>query len=357
MGALTWDALFRSLKKGAPDPVYYLHGDEDVLKDEAVRALVDRAVDPGARDFNVDSRAAADLDPEALHALVNTPPMLAATRAVIIRSVEHLKKTKVHDELLRYLANPNPTTLLILVQGSGEEKPDAELTARATAVAVERLPPERVARWVAHRATERKVALEPEAMELLVAAVGNDLAALAQELDKLAGLAGGGAGGAGMVTAADVAALVGVRHGETVFDLVDAAMERRAAAAARLVEPVLEQAGMTGVRIATALGTALIGTALARSELDRGVPRARLPDVLFRHLLAARPFGLRNWREEAARWTRWAGDGSWEPAELRRALRLTLAADQALKGTTVSDDRGIVLQLVLAWAVPAREAA
>ncbi len=37
MGALTFDALLRSLKQGAPDPVYYLHGEEDVLKDEAVR--------------------------------------------------------------------------------------------------------------------------------------------------------------------------------------------------------------------------------------------------------------------------------------------------------------------------------
>src|SRR5207247_2029192 len=40
MGALTFDALLRSLKQGAPDPVYYLHGEEDVLKDEAVRVLV-----------------------------------------------------------------------------------------------------------------------------------------------------------------------------------------------------------------------------------------------------------------------------------------------------------------------------
>src|SRR5438128_11829915 len=49
MGALTFDALLRSLKQGAPDSVYYLHGEEDVLKDEAVRVLLERAVDPAAR--------------------------------------------------------------------------------------------------------------------------------------------------------------------------------------------------------------------------------------------------------------------------------------------------------------------
>src|SRR5438093_11913040 len=93
MGALTFDALLRSLKQGVPDPVYYLHGDEDVLKDEAVRALVDRAVDPAARDFNLDQRSAPELDAEAFHALVNTRPILATMPAVESRGIEHLQET------------------------------------------------------------------------------------------------------------------------------------------------------------------------------------------------------------------------------------------------------------------------
>src|SRR5256885_5242734 len=228
MGALTFDALLRSLKQGVPDPVYYLHGDEDVLKDEAVRALVERAVDPAARDFNVDQRSAPELDPEAFHALVTTPPMLAATRAVVVRGLEQLKKTaKLRQELLRYLESPNPTTVLVLVQAAGEP-PDAELVRQATAVAVEPLPPARVERWMTHRARQLALTLAPGAGALLLDAVGSDLAALARELEKLAALGGGGARPA---TREDVAALVGVRHGGTLQDLVDATLERRAAAA------------------------------------------------------------------------------------------------------------------------------
>ncbi|HEX4602277.1 MAG TPA: DNA polymerase III subunit delta, partial [Gemmatimonadales bacterium] len=235
MGALTFDALLRSLKRGAPDPVYYLHGDEDVLKDEAVRALLDRAVEPAARDFNVDQRSAAELDPAALHALVNTPPLLAERRAVVIRGLEQLRKTaKVREELGRYLDSPNPTTLLVLVQGAGEP-PDADLARRATVVAIEPLPPERLERWLAHRAGQLGATLAPDAVALLVSAVGNDLASLARELEKLAAVAADRT-----VTRDDVASLVGVRRGETVQDLVEAALERRASAAARLVEPVLE---------------------------------------------------------------------------------------------------------------------
>ncbi len=349
MAALTLDALLRSLKKGAPDPVYLLHGDEDALKDEAVRALLDAAVDPPARDFNVDTRFAADLDAEALHALVNTPPMLATRRAVVLRGVDWLgkRKSKVRDELVRYLSAPNPTTVLVLVGGA---EPDPELGRGATVVTLDPLAPERMPRWISHHAAQLRLALAPDAVELLIAAVGNDLSALARELEKLAALAGDRP-----ATAADVTALVGVRRGETVHDLVDAALERQAARAAQLVEPVLEQAGMSGVKILTLIGTHLVGTALARAERDRATAGARLEDTVFRQMLAARPYGLRGYKEEAARWVRWSEQ--WTAAELRAALRAALAADRALKGTTVTDDRGILTQLLLGFAVTRREAA
>src|SRR2546427_128871 len=283
MAALTLDALLRSPKKGAPvpEPVYLLHGDEDVLKDEAIRALVDATVG-SSRDFNLDVRFAPDLTPESFHALVNTPPMLADRRAVVIRGVEQLgkRKTKLRDEVVRYLASPNPTTMLVLVVAAGEE-PDADLVRASTSVEVDRLSAERVPRWLQHRATTLGLTLTADATELLLKAVGNDLTTLSGELEKLTSLM---AGTGRSATPEDVSNLVGVRRDETVFDLVEAALERRVARAAQLVEPVLEQAGMSGVRIVSLLGTHLVGTALARAERDRGVHPARLPDTIYRQM-------------------------------------------------------------------------
>jgi len=350
MPALTLDALLRSLKKKAPDAVYLLYGEEDVLKDEAVRALLEASVGSD-RDFNLDVRYAADLTPESFHALVNTLPMLAERRAVVVRGVEQLgkRKTKVRDEVVRYLAAPNPTTVLVLVVAAGED-PDAELVRASTAVNLEPLSAERVPRWLQHHAAGLGVMLEPEAAELLLSAVGNDLSIVARELEKLASLT---VGTGRAVTAHDVTSLVGVRRGETLYDLVHAALERRVARAAQLVEPVLEQAGMSGVKILSVLGTHLVGTAVARAERDRGT--ARVEDAVFRQMQTVRPHGLRNWREEAARWAAWSAQ--WSAAALARALRAALAADNALKTATVSDDRGIVTQLVLGFAKIDREAA
>src|SRR5438128_9193894 len=195
MAALTLDALLRSLKKGASpsETVYLLYGDEDVLKDEAVRMLVDAALGVGggdsSRDFNLDVRFAPDLTPESFHALVNTPPMLAERRAVVIRGVEQLgkRKTKLRDEVLRYLATPNPTTLLVLVVAAGEE-PDPDILRASTATRLDALAAERIPRWLQHRATTLALTLAPDAADLLLQAVGNDLATLSRELEKLASL-------------------------------------------------------------------------------------------------------------------------------------------------------------------------
>ena len=65
MATLSFNALLGGGKPGTLDPVYYLHGEEEILKEEAVRLLLDRAVDPSLRDFNLDVRSAPDLDPEA----------------------------------------------------------------------------------------------------------------------------------------------------------------------------------------------------------------------------------------------------------------------------------------------------
>src|SRR2546425_12648635 len=82
---------------------------------------------------------------------------------------------------------------------------------------------------MSHRAKQLGFTLAPEAGELLLASVGNDLSGLARELEKLAPLCPGRP-----ASRDEVAALVGVRRGETLQDFIEAALERRAADAARL---------------------------------------------------------------------------------------------------------------------------
>ena len=122
-----------------------------MLKEEAVRALVDRALDPSLRDFNLDQRPAAQLDPESLFTLCTTLPMMAERRVVILREVEGIKrKPKLRAALVKYLEQPAAETVLAMVQSSGEEGEDKELARLSCAVTCDALPPERVDRATDH---------------------------------------------------------------------------------------------------------------------------------------------------------------------------------------------------------------
>ena len=335
------DSLFRSLNKGSLAPVYYFHGPEDVLKDEAVRAILDRAVDPSVRDFNFDQRSAGQLDAETIDALCNTLPMLAERRVVLLRDVEAWKrKTAGRSEFLRYLEHPSPETVVILVQGSGEDGEDKELAKGAYTVRFDALPPERASRWVLHHAGKLGLALEPQAVEHLVRCVGADLGPLASELAKLASLPADQP-----LTVDQVGELVGVRAGETQWDWRAAVLDDQSGRAVTLLSALLGQPGVSGVKLVSLLGTALVGVGIARGLYDKGLRGGALEDAVLNTLFKHRPAGLLGYREEASRWSRWAP--KWSSSRLRAALRAALETDQALKTTTVSDERGLLTELVL----------
>jgi DNA polymerase-3 subunit delta len=341
MPAQTVDALFRSLSKGGLAPVYYLYGLEDVLKDEAVKTIVDHALDPTLRDFNFDQRSAVQLDAEEVYALCNTLPMLAERRVVLLRDIEGWKrKTKGRAEFIRYLQRPSPETVVILVQGSAEEAEDKELAAGACTVRFDPLPPERARKWLSHQAAKLGVILEPEAAEHLIRSVGSDLSALTSELAKLASLPAGEP-----LTAAQVGDLVGVRHGETLWDWREAVLDGQAGRAASLLPAILAQPGVSGVKLVTTLGTALVGLGIARAHYDRGLRGRSLEAGILKSLLSARPFGLLGYKEEASRWSSWAP--RWPAQRVRAALRAARDTDVALKNTTISDAQGLLTDLVL----------
>jgi DNA polymerase-3 subunit delta len=351
MPAQTIDAFFRGLKKAEPAGAYYFHGAEDVLKDEAVHALVDRVLEPSLRDFNFDQRSAPQLDPESLYALCATLPMMAARRVVVLRDVEGVKrKPKLRAGLLAYLSRPSPETVLILVQGSGEETEDKELARAACSVACDALPPERVQKWLLRRAEGLGLALEPQAADHLVRSVGGALGPLVSELAKLSSLPPGEP-----LTAERVGEIVGVRHGETVFDWRDALFDGHTGLAVRLLGPLLDQPGSSAVKLVTLTGTTLVGVGIARSHYDRRLRGRALDDAVFETIRRHRIFGLLSWTEEKGRWVRWAA--AWPAARLGDAFRAALAADMALKGTTISDELGILSDLVLRMGAAKREAA
>jgi DNA polymerase-3 subunit delta len=79
------DRLTRALEGGTRGGVFFLFGEEEYLKEEATAAITAAHLDPSTRDFNYDQLRGADVEPETLASIANTPPMMAEWRVVVVR--------------------------------------------------------------------------------------------------------------------------------------------------------------------------------------------------------------------------------------------------------------------------------
>jgi DNA polymerase III delta subunit len=200
-----------------------------------------------------------------------------------------------------------------------------------------------------HARQAHQASLSESAAEFLVATVGSDLATLAAEIDKSVSYGGQ------QIDVAAVEAVVGVRHGETLGDLLDAVAQRDAPAALRLIAPVLSQPKNGLVPIVGALGTQVLAIGIAsaarRGGMSEGAVRSRLWDLLRSGSVnAGGP-----WGEAIDRWMR--SLSLWSDADIKAGVRVLLAADRSAKDSRVATDEQILSSAVLALCGETRRAA
>ena len=176
-----------SLAKGSVSPVYLLTGEDLFRKQELIKQIT-AAVHPD--DFNIYSSSADKADLGEALALANTAPVFSDRRMVVLSGIEKLRKDP-KEALIRYLENPLGTTVLVLTYDDSKKfKTEKVLAAAAAAngdvANFDELKHEELAMWVKNRLKEQGLNSTFDAVETLCEAVGADLNALAQEIEKLA---------------------------------------------------------------------------------------------------------------------------------------------------------------------------
>lgn len=339
-----------ALKQGSFSGAYYICGEDDFQKEDAMKQLVAAAVDPATRDFNLDVRRAQEVDARTLDSLLSAVPMMAERRVVVIREAGALKKD-ARGVLERFLKDPPTDLMLLLVEASGA-KSDKDFCQLATPLEFEPLSADRIPRWISHYvSTNLGMRITSGAAELLHAAIGSNLHDLVSELDKLASYSNGGE-----IDEVAVSAVAGVNRGETIVDLLDAVALRNTRMALPLIPHVLGQPKTSAVSVVLALASQTIAIAWGRARVDEGLAPSRLQGEYFSLLRqSGSVFTGRPWGSAATAWA--AVVDRWEGGSLDQALDALLAADAALKETRFSSEEQLLTTLVLAMCAGAGQMA
>ncbi len=205
--------------KGSLDPVYVLVGAERLLIDRAVDA-VRRAVDAmGAPGFNVEVFDGKGLEAAPVISAARTLPMMADMRMVLVRHADAMSPAE-QTKLAEYLADPSDSSCLVLTASKLDGRAKLAKTAKKRGYLVEAKAPRgrQLREFIQAEASAREHNIAVQAVEALLDAVGDDLSAIDDAMERLSLFVGAGQ----RIDADAVMQCVTRVRVESIWSLVDA---------------------------------------------------------------------------------------------------------------------------------------
>jgi DNA polymerase-3 subunit delta len=326
--SLSVGELEATLATGAPSPVYLLHGEEDFLVERALQAILDAAVPPEQRGFNLDTFRGGEEDGRQIAAVASAFPMMADRRAVILREVERCS-TKDLEAVGAYLESPSPTTVFVLVAVSADLRKKPYTVARKTGVVVECKPlwGNQIPGWISARAAASGWEITSEAARVLQAYVGSSLRALDNELEKLYTYLGSRR----PIGAEEVSEVVGLSREFSIFELQRAIGARQTGRALEIGERILD--GGETLMFVLVMLTSYFAALMRVQELKR----KGIPDQEVASEIRVTRFFVREYIEAAAAYSR---------REIEDAFCRLARADERMK-TSGEDHRQILSSTIV----------
>lgn len=331
MAKSTAAKIEQALSKGTVAPVYLLTG-EDLFRKKELIAKITSAVHPD--DFNIYSSCADKANLGEVLALANTAPVFSERRLVILTGIEKLRKDP-KEALIRYLENPLDTTVLVLTHNDSKKfKTEKALAAAAAAggdtANFDELKRDDLVMWIRQRLKQNGLNAEFDAVETLCEAVGGDLNALSQEIEKLALYTAERENKT--ITKEDVLAGVGFSKEENPFELSNAVQYMNKKKALQLVDKLLDS-GEEPVGVLAKITYPIEKMARIKVMSNAGMPSVEI----------SRAAGLMFWESALVNNAR-----NFPSEEIfLKTLDRIIEADKALKTSTASDPKTLIKGILM----------
>jgi len=327
MPPLSFKDFQAEIRSGKIGLLYLFVGEDAYLRGNALSALLDAALTPAVRPFNLDVFRGGETPPGDIADRMLSFPMMAARRVVVVRECDQLNEAAARL-LFPLLESPPETTTSVFVgdKVDGRKKFFSTLQKAARVLEFKPMKGREVLSWVQERLRASGKRASQEALHLFCERAGADLGVLAGEIDKLLAFSGDRQA----IDREDVEQVVGVSAESSIFDLTDAVGARDAGRALYALRRVRE-AGERGGGILWQLTQHVHRLMKVKTLKDSKVSEKDLPGRL-----ALPPF-------VAAKYVGQARNFSYP--DLWRAYEALVAAEDHLKSGYQTEET--VLQLLV----------
>ncbi|MCI8601758.1 MAG: DNA polymerase III subunit delta [Oscillospiraceae bacterium] len=337
--------LLHTLREGELLPAYLIYGKETYLAEVCLQRILEKAVKKGTENFNLRRFDGASLDMAAVRSEAESLPLMAAYKCVVVHNpnLEKLSKSD-SDTLQQILADPNPSTVLVLFVTAFDLNPkkSAKLqklmdqVARVGAV-VACQPKTRsdLTRLLRQKFQKAGCEMSSYTAGAMVDRCGMALKTLMAESDKLIAYRQ-----SGEITLADVEAVTHKSLDASIYDLSRAMLQKGRTKAFLLLDELFAQRQEPTV-ILSAISSAFVDLYRAKAALLAGKDAK---DLLALFPYRGREFLVKNAFRDVA---------PYSARTLRGCLETLADADLALKSSRA--DPKIVLEQTVAQILDLKE--
>ena len=310
--AYTERDFFRELKAGRLYACYCLEGEEEFVKEKALKDLREAVLSGPMMELN--ETRLTDPDADDLIKAAETLPLMSERRLLIVKD-SHLLGGRAASEdadggaekLGKYLPQlPETTVVVFWVRGTADKRKrlykalkDSASSGRCVIVSFEKQTEDALRKWIVRRCKENQVTISDETATRMVFRTGTSLSQIQGETDKLCAYLGPG----GTADEAALDAVVTQNLEYKVFDLSRTVLSGDGPKAFRMLEGLLQD-GEDRIGLLSLLGSQCrqllkVAVLTRAGERDGDIARAvGAPDFVIRQTQAlARRFSLEELKE------------------------------------------------------------
>lgn len=266
MSLTTPDELEAELRRRTVRPVYLLLGPEEYLLERVLKQLKEAVLTSEAAVFNYAEFAATDGSLRESLDILNTFPMMAPRRMVVVDEIDALDEPE-QEALSSYVRQPADRSVLVLVADNLDRRTTfyGMLKEKTCVVEFPKLKVFELQRWAEDFIRNQGYRISSDSIRKLVDLAGSDLRSLVNETEKLLIYC------AGQKTIPDSAVddSIGASRHHTIFELTDALGRRDRKKALRLLGNLMDS-GENAQYITTMLARHFRQILIAKELLMQG---------------------------------------------------------------------------------------